>query len=461
MNELKACHRIEAVCGNLSLSGCLGLERSRLGQPSNTYDILGGLFGAMNRSGIASAGLYKGVDYFNGGLFREVNPIELTVKELELLEAAACQDWKAVRPSIFGNIFESAIGKSNSKERHAHGIHFTSEEDILKIVRPTITRFWEEKIEGASVLADLYDLQAEMRNYKVLDPACGSGHFLVIAFDLLARMHEEEARHLGVTRSRAEIAEEIVAKNLFGIDIDGRAIQIAAAALWLKAKLYAPDAQLSALNLVAPALRLGRLPESDPALERLRSDLESEVGIPQELTTKLVKALAEVDYLGSLLRVDRAIEEALREAEGDYEKKKGWQGALFTGFAKEPVAGEIEVARSQVVDKLEAFLAQVGQTFYFQKSLHWIGVGNGQGKMRQVRVVVGHRKSTPGQQVQFLSRRYLEPGANGFQIVRHRNRFQADDVAVKFRADFDVFHGQGHVVVAGHFDLRGQVLHQA
>lgn len=124
------------------------LERSRLGQPSNTYDVLGGLFGAMNRSGVASAGRYQGVEYFNGGLFREVNPIELTMKELELLEAAACQDWKAVRPSIFGNIFESAIGKSNSKERHAHGIHFTSEEDILKIVRPTITRFWEAKIEG-------------------------------------------------------------------------------------------------------------------------------------------------------------------------------------------------------------------------------------------------------------------------------------------------------------------------
>ena len=45
------------------------LERSRLGQPSNTYDVLGGLFGAMNRSGVASAGRYQGVEYFNGGCF--------------------------------------------------------------------------------------------------------------------------------------------------------------------------------------------------------------------------------------------------------------------------------------------------------------------------------------------------------------------------------------------------------
>ena len=138
------------------------LARSRQGKSSNTYDILGNLFQEMNRPGIAPAGRYQGVDYFNGGLFREVHPLELTEKELELLEAAASQDWKAVRPSIFGNIFESAIGKSNSTERHAHGIHFTSEEDILKIVRPTITRYWEEKIDNATILAELYALQAEM-----------------------------------------------------------------------------------------------------------------------------------------------------------------------------------------------------------------------------------------------------------------------------------------------------------
>lgn len=95
------------------------LDRTRQGKPSNTYDILGNLFQEMNRPGITPAGRYQGVDYFNGGLFREVQPLELTQKELELLEAAASQDWKAVRPSIFGNIFESAIGKSNSTERHA------------------------------------------------------------------------------------------------------------------------------------------------------------------------------------------------------------------------------------------------------------------------------------------------------------------------------------------------------
>lgn len=164
------------------------LDRTRQGKPSHTYDILGNLFQEMNRPGITPAGRYQGVDYFNGGLFREVQPLELTQKELELLEAAASQDWKAVRPSIFGNIFESAIGKSNRSERHAHGIHFTSEEDILKIVRPTITRYWEEKIAQATTLAELSSLQTELRNYKVLDPACGSGNFLYMAYLELKRL---------------------------------------------------------------------------------------------------------------------------------------------------------------------------------------------------------------------------------------------------------------------------------
>ena len=53
----------------------------------------------MNRPGITPAGRYQGVAYFNGGLFREVQPLELTEPELRLLEVAAAQNWQAVRPS--------------------------------------------------------------------------------------------------------------------------------------------------------------------------------------------------------------------------------------------------------------------------------------------------------------------------------------------------------------------------
>jgi hypothetical protein len=216
------------------------LDRTRQGKPSNTYDILGNLFQEMNRPGITPAGRYQGVEYFNGGLFREVHPLELTQKELELLEAAASQDWKAVRPSIFGNIFESAIGKSNSTERHAHGIHFTSEEDILKIVRPTITRYWEEKIAGATTLAELSTLQTELRNYKVLDPACGSGNFLYMAYLELKRL-ERVLQDKIDARRRSESGQGQMSIGFvtpfYGMDTNAFAVELARVTLMIARKV--------------------------------------------------------------------------------------------------------------------------------------------------------------------------------------------------------------------------------
>ncbi|WP_223257373.1 DNA methyltransferase [Phormidesmis priestleyi] len=218
------------------------LERSRQGKPSNTYDILGNLFQEMNRPGIAPAGRYQGVDYFNGGLFREVHLLELVEKELQLLEAAASQDWKAVRPSIFGNIFESAIGKSNSTERHAHGIHFTSEEDILKIVRPTITRYWEDNIAQATTLAELFTLQTELRQYKVLDPACGSGNFLYMAYLELKRL-ERVLQDKIDARRRSESGQGqmsigfVTPQQFYGMDTNAFAVELARVTLMIARKV--------------------------------------------------------------------------------------------------------------------------------------------------------------------------------------------------------------------------------
>ncbi|MGB8932434.1 MAG: BREX-6 system adenine-specific DNA-methyltransferase PglX [Anaeromyxobacteraceae bacterium] len=196
-----------------------------------------------------------------------------------------------------------------------------------------------------------------IRTLRLLDPACGSGHFLVIAFDLLAAMYREEARHRGETTSDREIAESILENNLHGIDIDPRAVQIAAAAVVLKAKRLAPDSRPKRVNLVAPVLRLGNLPSDDPALVRLRHDLKTEAGIPEELTDRLVKALAGVDHLGSLLKVDAAIDDAIREQE--IADRAGAQGDLLrparVGTFR---AGDrlVEI-RATLLFRLEAFLA--------------------------------------------------------------------------------------------------------
>ena len=192
---------------------------------------------------------------------------------------------------------------------------------------------------------------------KLLDPACGSGHFLVIAFDLLAALYREEAKHTGRTITAAEIAESILENNVFGIDIDPRAIQLAAAGLYLKAKSLAKDARPKRLNLVAPTLQLASLPADDPALDQLRRDLKDEVGIEEALTNRIVSALEGVDHLGSLLKVSGAIQEAIAATDLEFAKKRG-QGDLWGGFASEKVKVSPERARLTMLDAIERFLTQ-------------------------------------------------------------------------------------------------------
>jgi len=198
-----------------------------------------------------------------------------------------------------------------------------------------------------------------VRTLKILDPACGSGHFLVIAFDLLAATYREEARHRGESITEKQIAESILENNLHGIDIDPRAVQIAAAAVVLKAKSLAKDARPKRVNLVAPVLRLGAMRDDDPALVRLRRELKVEAGIPEELTTKLVKSLAGVDHLGSLLKVDAAIDDAIRDVERTGARLEVGQGDLLTGhFPERQAKIDWSAARATLLERVEAFLGR-------------------------------------------------------------------------------------------------------
>jgi type II restriction/modification system DNA methylase subunit YeeA len=111
--------------------------------------------------------------------------LKLRLDEVVLLKAASKEDWSKVRPEIFGALFEHSLGK---EERHAFGAHFTHPTDIMKIVGPTIVEPWRKLIEEASTLKRLRDLWQRMQGYRVLDPACGSGNFLYIAYRELKRL---------------------------------------------------------------------------------------------------------------------------------------------------------------------------------------------------------------------------------------------------------------------------------
>ncbi len=201
---------------------------------------------------------------------------------------------------------------------------------------------------------------ASLRDLRLLDPACGSGHFLVIAFSLLTALYEEEARHRGESWTSAQIASWIVERNLHGIDIDPRAVQIAAAALWLKMRQYSPEAAPGQVNLVASNLGLGALPKDDPALVELLEAVERETGVPALLTRKVVEALKGADSLGSLLKVSDAVEKALSEHERTvgFARSLPTQGVLFGTAPPRQLELTLEEARTSLVEQLERFVAQ-------------------------------------------------------------------------------------------------------
>ena len=200
-----------------------------------------------------------------------------------------------------------------------------------------------------------------VRDLKILDPAVGSGHFLVVAFDLLISLYREEARHRGEEDghqwSERSIVERILEHNLNGIDLDPRAVQIAAAALWLKAQQTCTEAQPRQLNLVASKLRLTNLPVDDPSRRELREEVERDAGIPVKLTQQIVEALAGADHLGSLLRIDAAVDEAIAECEDLLTRPEQAQGDLFSDDWKdrrESIGGE--EAKATLLSRLELFL---------------------------------------------------------------------------------------------------------
>jgi hypothetical protein len=138
-----------------------------------------------------------------------------------------------------------------------------------------------------------------VRDLTLIDPCCGSGHFLVRAFDLFAQLYAEE----GIEKPE-DVPGLILERNLYGADIDRRAVQIAALALYLKGcELAGADFRPRKLNLVACDIAI----PPDPPADFLASLPEPEL---KELARSLWAGLAGIRTFGSLLHPERAVNEA-------------------------------------------------------------------------------------------------------------------------------------------------------
>lgn len=185
----------------------------------------------------------KAFPYTNGGLFEEKIEIPQFTEELKrtLLQNASLDfDWSEISPTIFGAVFESTL---NPVTRRSGGMHYTSIENIHKVIDPLFLNdlrreldgILEEKVEKQR-RRKLGEYQAKLSSLTFLDPACGSGNFLTETYLSLRRLENEAIREMyhGQTMMGEFVNPiKVSIQQLYGIEINDFAVTVATTALWI------------------------------------------------------------------------------------------------------------------------------------------------------------------------------------------------------------------------------------
>ena len=263
------------------------MQAMYLRPPGEAAAAFDGLFANMRGGGMFGADVIR---HFNGGLFDDKPALPLERPDIKLIaDTAAEHDWSEIDPSVFGNMFEEAL--KATRERAALGAHYTDRAKILKIVDPVIT--WPLTAEWEGVLARIAEAMAardtaeaerkgvleagaeamkadpvkakaseparrkamaaadkrktaalneasdllegflsRLSNYRVLDPACGSGNFLYVALHALKDIERRalvDAERLGVPVPAPRVGLQCVR----GIEIEDYAAELARVTLWI------------------------------------------------------------------------------------------------------------------------------------------------------------------------------------------------------------------------------------
>lgn len=228
------------------------LDRSQA-DPVKLSNRLEALFVSMRKGGDFGA---DDIAWFNGGLFKNIEVLPLVLTEIKMLHAAALLDWSGIEPSIFGTLFERGLDPS---KRSQLGAHYTDPVSIMRIINPVIVEplnaEWES-IKGK--ISDLHpkfaligkkrDIPNEamkqgynlfyvylerLKNFKVLDPACGSGNFLYLALRSLKDLEHKanlDAEQLGLHR---QVTIETSPENVLGIELNTYAAELARVTVWI------------------------------------------------------------------------------------------------------------------------------------------------------------------------------------------------------------------------------------
>ena len=183
--------------------------------------------------------------YVNGGLFAdddiEIPPLTEEIVDLIINKASFDFDWSVISPTIFGAVFESTL---NPETRRSGGMHYTSIENIHKVIDPLFLDELKaefEDIKSIQVLRTrnqkLKDFQNKLASLKWLDPACGSGNFLTETYISIRRLENEVIRTLKGDQMSFGFEDanpiKVSISQFYGIEINDFAVTVAKTALWI------------------------------------------------------------------------------------------------------------------------------------------------------------------------------------------------------------------------------------
>lgn len=212
------------------------------------------LFRQLNTSDHDWIGQKREFGYINGGLFaldiaKFTTDLGLTFNAdvRQSLIDASHQDWSVISPVIFGSMFEGAL---DPEKRHDLGAHFTSEKNILKVIDSLFMNDLRHELDvarhtayaGGARTKALSRLHAKILGLKFLDPACGSGNFLIVAYRELRRleheildtlMKDEFQRGFQMPYDFVSTNIKVEVSQFYGIEIQPYAVSIARVGMWL------------------------------------------------------------------------------------------------------------------------------------------------------------------------------------------------------------------------------------
>jgi hypothetical protein len=195
--------------------------------------------------------------YVDGGLFAEaIVPPDTTRSMRERLLEASAFDWSQISPAVFGSLFQWV---TSDTERRRLGAHYTSESNIFKLIRPLFLDALEAELAGCRTPRTLRAFHARLGTLRFLDPACGCGNFLVIAYRELRRLEREALLrlHAGDVQMTTDLEDwrKVSLEQFSGIELEEFPARIAQTAMYLADHLE-NEALARDFGIVVPELPL-------------------------------------------------------------------------------------------------------------------------------------------------------------------------------------------------------------